>query len=76
MEIDIAIKELNEASEFMWTSQQEAWKTIKERLRASEEQNNTAVALLYRCRDYIYGVSGRSVTGDELLNDLNAVIAQ
>ena len=38
--------------------------------------NSDLMPLLKRCQEYIYGVSGRSVTGDTLLNDINAVLAQ
>ena len=33
--------------------------------------NTGSPKLLLRCRDYIAGVSGRSIKGDELLNELN-----
>lgn len=37
----------------------------------SASHNTDNLKLLLRCRDYIAGVSGRSIKGDELLNELN-----
>lgn len=60
-----------------------AWHEIMEgyaRHKLAEAQaastNSDLMQLLVRCRDHIDGVSGRSLKGDGLLNEINAVLAQ
>ena len=42
----------------------------------STSTNSDLMQLLTECVDYMYGVSGRSLKGDSLINQINAVLAQ